>query len=138
MTYRCFSNKHRPSSSISSNQGFSFSQCERCGQQLVRSRVRWIAVPRQFRVVWRETVKPDVTPRPLAPLTRGGGRGHGHPHGLAHRHGTARPIEGAWLFIRLGATMLMWVTADRLRNSRLSGPKPLLRLPAPSGTAKAA
>lgn len=45
---------HRPSEDAVWNDGFFFGRCTRCACELVRAKGRWSAVPRGFRIVWRE------------------------------------------------------------------------------------
>ena len=57
MTLLCNLAGHAPAPVDLVNQGFAFSRCRRCGDDLIRSAAvptaRWTAVPEGFRVAWR-------------------------------------------------------------------------------------
>lgn len=57
MTLLCNLAGHAPAPVDLENQGFAFSRCRRCGDDLIRSAAapaaRWTVVPEGFRVAWR-------------------------------------------------------------------------------------
>lgn len=56
---RCHLTAHAPASISFQNQGFAFTRCRRCGEDLIRSaaapKARWSAVPNGLRVAWRDS-----------------------------------------------------------------------------------
>ena len=55
MSVFCRMGVHRPAAPPVWNNGFYFSACGRCGCDLVRgAHDRWRAVPKGFKVVWRQ------------------------------------------------------------------------------------
>ena len=54
---------HRRALPVIHNHGLLFATCQRCGADLVREpRAPWRAVPRGFRVVWKEQGRHAIAP----------------------------------------------------------------------------
>ena len=121
MSITCLLGGHSAFPSSVRNQGFYFSKCRCCGQDMIRSSRGWQKVPRGFRVVWRRAATICNLPVAVAP---------GAPTGLTLRLAAALDLAGTalramfWLTVRrLGA----WRASLRETPSR---PRVLL-LPAP-------
>jgi hypothetical protein len=55
MKLHCLTGSHSSDLHLVSNQGFHFSRCKSCGEDLIRSGARWKSVPAGFRIVWKPT-----------------------------------------------------------------------------------
>lgn len=55
MRLSCSTGKHAVAPDAVRNQGLEFSNCLRCGRDMVRSRREWREVPKGFRVTWRRS-----------------------------------------------------------------------------------
>lgn len=53
MQLHCLTGRHDSDLQVVANQGFRFSRCRSCGENLVRSGARWRPVPAGFRIVWK-------------------------------------------------------------------------------------
>lgn len=120
MTFLCRVLTHRIAPHVSHNQGFAFSQCRRCGRDMIRSTgaqksSEWRNVPAGFRVVWggspgqdpAQAVASDPTP----------GQQDGLTPKLAHD------------LLRVGGAALYWSARDALRELPRRRAR-VLRLPA--------
>ena len=133
MPRSCSPGFHSPSPTVVRNQGFEFSHCRHCGQDLIRSNRRWRTVPRGFRIVWRSADGPLTDdPAQLQLDLSASGRA------LVVRGPDLGPIWRLGSVLGLAATgffYLVWVGADQLRDSwkRLTSRQPrhrVMRLPA--------
>jgi hypothetical protein len=131
MRLHCIIGNHAPLPPAAANQGFQFSTCEHCGRDMVRSGRSWHAVPRRFRVVWREAA---TAPGHRPWVSR---RGH-HPLPVPVP-GPVPLLSGLLGLADLVITALrvaLWAFRDRMNafslTFRLLRPSgPVLRLPAP-------
>ena len=126
MRLSCLFNRHEAGAVSARNQGLDFSRCAHCRRDLVRSRRRWQAVPRGFRVVWRSSAGEDRTAAPLpAPIVRRPARAR-----------MKAPMAGPSLLASLavaGLRVLAWKIGDgvgRLARLRIARRPARLRLTA--------
>ena len=111
MSLRCRLTSHVAAPTCRTNQGFVFSQCRRCGRDMIRSAARttsgrWHKVPSGFRVM-----RPD------------------HRAALSGRRRARPGYSLAWDLPRLAGTALFWCLIDAVRGT--PGPRaPVRRLSA--------
>jgi cell division protein FtsZ len=124
-TSPCRFRRHQAQPSAIYNQGFYFSTCRNCGEDMIRTGSDWQAVPKGLRVVW-----PGSAPSPrTAPARR-------------PRRKSAGRAPSAWLVRGLspiyvamaGIRLLTWKGSDALRGlgrgwARRSRPGGVLLLP---------
>lgn len=103
MSIACFFGRHSPLPIEAVNQGFQFSQCKKCGCDMIRTRGAWRSVPKGFRVVWRRVDEPSVAALPLRIVSN---------LPVLARHGLRRQLE--LIAIRLSATAELGAAALRL------------------------
>jgi hypothetical protein len=127
MSLACLIGKHRVRPTATRNQGLYFSRCARCERDMVRSLASWRAVPRGFRVVWRQAgwQGPVAANLPVPVYSKAGL----NDERIAARLAALLALAGA------GLRAVLWSLSDRLEGlARLKfAPRrpALLRLPAP-------
>lgn len=136
MRVSCIVGQHSAGPVEVRNQGFGFSNCQRCGRDLVRSNRAWRIVPRGFRVVWRHRPPPQTeisAAQFLFDLPA-----DGRALILPARKARARPM-GSLFLVMAAFRYLGWAAAGRLRIWRkaLLAPRPAglpIRQLAPAGS----
>jgi hypothetical protein len=126
MRLDCIIGNHSPLPKAVRNQGFTFSRCRRCGDDMIRSGRAWRRVPKGFRVVWRAQPAPThaAAPRDLTVP--------------AQKRARFNPAAGLIDLIRAALKVLLWALVDQWRGLGqwvLALPNRsarILRLPAPT------
>ncbi|TFI57090.1 cell division protein FtsZ [Sphingomonas parva] len=105
-TSSCRFRKHQAQPSAIYNQGFYFSTCRNCGEDMIRTGGDWQAVPKGLRVVWPGSA-------PAASVRPAGKSRDARP--ASPRRGTARPLAPLQL-AAAGLRVLLWRGGDLLRH----------------------
>jgi hypothetical protein len=140
MPVSCIAGQHAVAPGEVRNQGFGFSNCLRCGCDMVRSTHDWQVVPRGFRVVWRHGPprQTEISAAQLLFDLPAAGRSLTVPAGKKR----VGPMGNLFLVLA-GLRCLGWAAAGRLRSWRqaLRAPRtsglPMMQL-APAGPGDAA
>ena len=107
-TSSCRFRKHQAQPSAIYNQGFYFSTCRNCGEDMIRTGSDWQVVPKGMRVVWPGSA-PAATGRPAGVAPRASRK-----PAARTRAGGLSPASLAGAALR----MLLWRAGDTVRRLR--------------------